>query len=201
MAAGRGQARGRCAPTRWRRPESVSARWVAFNIVGAGGLLVQLASLWVLRSGLGLHYLVATVLAVGLAIAHNFFWHVRWTWADRPASRRELVRRLARFSTTNGAISMLGNLALMAALVQVTGMHYLFANLLSVTVCSLANFVVGDLVVFDVRSAGALALVVTIGCVVAGAEPEAADLRVTVRSRSALEFTLGTMRTALMKEG
>ena len=97
---------------------SIQARWLAFNIVGARGLLVQLASLWALRSGLGLHYLVATALAIGLAIAHNFFWHVRWTWGDRPATRRELVRRLARFGMTNGAISILGNLALMAALWQ-----------------------------------------------------------------------------------
>lgn len=159
-----------------RQPESVQARWLVFNIVGAGGLVVQLASLWALRSGLGLHYLVAAPVAIGLAIAHNFLWHARWTWADRPASRWELVRRLARFSMTNGAISILGNLALMAALVELTGMHYLLANLLSVAACSLANFALATLVVFDARSTGTLALAISFGSVAAGARPEAADL-------------------------
>ncbi len=32
---------------------------------------------------LGPHYLVATALAVEMAVLHNFFWHRRWTWADR----------------------------------------------------------------------------------------------------------------------
>lgn len=128
------------------------ARWAMFNLVGAAGLLVQLACLWVLRDGLELHYALAALIAIEITIVHNFFWHVRWTWADRPTSPLEVFRRLAWFNLTNGTISIVGNLVLMAALVELAHVHYLIANLLSVTFCSLANFVVSDALVFEARS-------------------------------------------------
>jgi putative flippase GtrA len=118
------------------------------------GLLLQLGCLWTLKDGLGLHYLAAAALAIELAVLHNFVWHVHWTWADRPAARVDLVRRFVRFNLTNGAISIGGNLVLMAALVQLAHMHYLLAHLLSVAVCSLANFVISDIVVFNAGAAG-----------------------------------------------
>lgn len=135
------------------------ARWAIFNLVGAVGLLVQLGCLWILKDGLGVHYALAGLISIELTLVHNFCWHVRWTWADRLAVRCglltstvDVVRRLARFNLTNGAISIVGNLALMAALVELAHVHYLVANLVSVTACSLANFVVSDVVVFEARS-------------------------------------------------
>ena len=68
-------------------------RWAMFNAVGIAGLLFQLACLAMLKHGLGLHYLMATVVAIELTILHNFSWHVRWTWADRPGSRASLMRQ------------------------------------------------------------------------------------------------------------
>ncbi|MBI3261706.1 MAG: GtrA family protein [Acidobacteria bacterium] len=162
------------------RPYRVgAARWAIFNLVGAAGLLVQLGCLWLLTDGLGVPYAVALLAAVELTILHNFVWHVRWTWADRPSSVPELLRRLARFNLTNGAISIVGNLVLMIALVELARLHYLVANLVSVSACSLANFVVGDAVVFrDRRIAAPLAVLCTsIGWLAAAAPANAADLR------------------------
>ena len=68
-------------------------RWVMFNAVGIAGLLFQLACLAMLKHGLGLHYLMATMVAIELTILHNFSWHVRWTWADRSVSARQLDAR------------------------------------------------------------------------------------------------------------
>ena len=113
---------------------------------------MQVACLWTLRNVFDLHYLAAALLAIELAILHNFFWHVRWTWADRPATPAVLVRRLVRFNLTNGAISIIANLVLMAALVELARTHYLVAHLFSVAVCSWANFVVSDMVVFGAGS-------------------------------------------------
>ena len=73
-------------------------RWMRFNLVGAVGIGVQLAMLWLLTA-LGVPYLMATALAVETAVLHNFLWHQRFTWADRspgPASR------LLRFNLTTG---------------------------------------------------------------------------------------------------
>jgi putative flippase GtrA len=63
-------------------------RWCKFNSVGAVGIFVQFGVLFLLKSGLHFNYLAATVLAVEAAVVHNFFWHERFTWADRTSSER-----------------------------------------------------------------------------------------------------------------
>ena len=57
-------------------------RWLKFNAVGALGMIVQLGSLGLLIHVLGMHYMLATALAVEAAVLHNFLWHRRWTWAE-----------------------------------------------------------------------------------------------------------------------
>jgi putative flippase GtrA len=146
-----------------------------FNAVGVVGLLFQLACLAFLRDVLGLHYLVATVVAIELTILHNFFWHARWTWADRPTSRAGLGRQLVRFHLTNGAVSLAGSVALMAGLVEIGHIHYLAANVISVAVCSLANFVLSDRVVFaSAVSVAMLSLVPVAPVYAADLHPDAA---------------------------
>lgn len=128
---------------------SIVKRWLAFNFVGAMGILVQMAILWGLTSILHLRYLMATALAVEAAVLHNFFWHERWTWADRVAKTNTGVfSRLLYFHLTNGALSIAGNLILMTLLVEESGMRIMHANALSIAVCSFLNFLLGDRLVF-----------------------------------------------------
>ena len=101
-------------------------RWVKFNAVGALGVAVQLGTLALLVSGLRVDYLVATAVSVESAVMHNFIWHERFTWAERATNSR-LVRFFA-FNFSNGAISLLGNIALMKLLTGVVGLNYLAAN-------------------------------------------------------------------------
>jgi putative flippase GtrA len=124
-----------------------------FNIVGGIGIGVQLAALSVFRSWLKLDYLLATGLAVEIALIHNFLWHERFTWADRPATRpgQSLVR-LAKFNASNGAVSIVGNLGLMRLLVGELKFNYVAANLVAIVLCSLVNFLLGDRLVFDAEA-------------------------------------------------
>jgi putative flippase GtrA len=125
-------------------------RWFKFNAVGGVGIVVQLAALAVLRSWLKLDYLLATGLAVEIAVIHNFLWHERYTWADRPATRpMQSLVRLAKFNTSNGAVSMVGNLVLMRLLIGEVKLNYVVANLIAIFVCSLVNFLLSDRLVFD----------------------------------------------------
>ena len=64
---------------------------------------------------------------------------------------RQSLRRLLRFNLTNGAVSILGNLALMKVMVGQGHMNYLLANAIAITLCSLANFLVSDAWVFERR--------------------------------------------------
>jgi putative flippase GtrA len=131
------------------RPETLLQRWIAFNGVGAVGMAVQLAVLALLVRAGGVHYLWATLVAVEAAVLHNFVWHERWTWRARPAgSRRQIGRRLLRFHCVNGAISIAGNLALMRLLTGTLHIDPLASNIVSVLVCSIANFAASELVVF-----------------------------------------------------
>jgi putative flippase GtrA len=151
------------------RSPSRLVRWLKFNFVGGLGIAVQFTALFLLRSVLHFDYLVATAVAVQAAVLHNFVWHERFTWADRTAvdrskqhrtpgaktsSWRSSLMRLLRFQLANGAVSMVGNLALMKVMVGVGHMNYLAANAIAIALCSLANFLVSDEWVFgDVSSA------------------------------------------------
>jgi len=119
-------------------------RFLAFNIVGLGGVAVQLAALALLVAW-GVHYLAATAAAVLLSVVHNFLWHRLWTWRDRRGSARSTF---VRFVLANGAVSLAGNLGVMATLVDGAGMSPVAANLISIAVCGLLNFWLGDAFVF-----------------------------------------------------
>ena len=122
-------------------------RWWKFNFVGAIGIGVQFVALLVSKSVFHLNYLAATALAVEIAVLHNFIWHERFTWADRNP-RSSVFTRLVRFHLGNGAVSILGNLALMKVLVGYGHIHYLVANAIAIALCSLANFLLSDEWVF-----------------------------------------------------
>ena len=125
----------------WR---ATAWRWCKFSLVGAVGIGVQLGALALLTTA-GVHYLRATALAVEIAVLHNFAWHQNFTWSDREGG---IVGRLGPFHLTNGAISLVGNMALMRVLVGHFGLAPVPANLLSLSVCWLANFLAADRVVF-----------------------------------------------------
>jgi putative flippase GtrA len=57
-------------------------------------------------------------------------------------------RRFLRFNLTNGAVSVLGNLALMRVMVGQGHMNYLLGNAIAIALCSLANFLVSEEWVF-----------------------------------------------------
>ena len=129
----------------WR---SIATRWLKFNLVGGMGIVVQLLMLVMLKTGLHLHYLAATALAVETAVVHNFLWHERFTWADRPGAG---FVRFCKFNLATGLFSIAGNLVLMKLLVGIGHVNYLLANGITITACSVVNFLVSDGFVFAVN--------------------------------------------------
>jgi len=120
-------------------------RFVKFNAVGALGVVVQLVSLWLLTDVAALHYLIATPVAVLLAVVHNFVWHRLWTWRDRDV---DAPFACARFLLANGFVSLTGNLGVMTALVSGAHVQPLAANAVAIVTSGLLNFWLGDAVVF-----------------------------------------------------
>jgi putative flippase GtrA len=128
--------------------KEVFLRAVKFYAVGALGIAVQLIALYFLKPMFDPHYLWATALAVETAILHNFIWHEFWTWSDRPSSGVERAARLWRFHTSNGLLSLAGNVLLMRFLVGTLGLHYLLANIISIASLAVVNFLLSELYVF-----------------------------------------------------
>jgi putative flippase GtrA len=126
-------------------------RCLRFNLVGAIGIVVQLAMLFLLKSIFHCNYLLATGFAVEAAVINNFLWHERYTWADRVLpSWQESPLRLLRFNFANGGISIVGNLALMKGMAGLAHMNYLAADAIAIALCCLANFMLSDDWVFRV---------------------------------------------------
>jgi len=129
--------------------------WIKFNVVGLLGFALQSAVLFLLtHSTPQISYLAATATAVELAVLHNFVWHQRWTWRDRPsATMGETISRLLKFNISNGLFSIFGNLVFMSILVGRFGLPVSPANVISVAACSLCNFVLADRIAFDMHPA------------------------------------------------
>jgi putative flippase GtrA len=114
-------------------------RWLRFNLVGAMGMALQLAALALLRRLRAGVEMYACAAAVELAVLHNFFWHLHYTWRDRRTGA-PWWRKLMRFHLSNGAVSMAGNLALLRLLTRAAHLPLLLADGVAVLCCSVANF-------------------------------------------------------------
>jgi archaetidylinositol phosphate synthase len=124
----------------------VVRRWWRFNAVGIAGFVVQLVALWFLSKIAGVHYILATALAVEIAVLHNFAWHEVWTWRGLGAEGR--WRRLRRFHAANGFVSIVSNVLFTAFLMQWIGLPLLAANGVAVVSMALLNFALAELWVF-----------------------------------------------------
>jgi dolichol-phosphate mannosyltransferase len=133
------------------RVRTLACRWVKFHAVGLIGVFVQLGFLAFFKGVLKMQYLTATALAVEAAVLHNFWWHERWTWIERtreaPGSRL-LLERMIRFNLTSGAVAIVSNLVLMRILAGHFHLQYLVANLLTIIIASLANFLLSEFFTF-----------------------------------------------------
>jgi putative flippase GtrA len=123
-------------------------RFAKFNVVSAAGFAVQLATVALLTRWLDVSNVAATGLGVAAAVVHNFLWHWRWTWGDREDGSDRIGRRFLRFATSNGLVSLVGNLLIVGVLADAAGLDVVLANVVAVVVCGFLNFQIGDRVVF-----------------------------------------------------
>ena len=121
-------------------------RWLKFNTVGIGGAMVQLCALWMLHRFTSIPYVFGVMLAVEIAILHNFVWHEAWTWRGKPVEDRWW--RLLRFHLANGFVSIVSNVVLTYFYKEVAGLPLLAANFAAIVTAALLNFWVAHAWVF-----------------------------------------------------
>lgn len=123
-------------------------RFLRFNGVGALGIGVQLSTVAALTAWLHVNVAAATAIGVAAAVVHNFIWHREWTWADRRAEGRRAFLSFCSFVLSNGAVSLVGNVAIASILVGWAGFGGVAANVVAIAACGVFNYWLGDRVVF-----------------------------------------------------
>ena len=114
------------------------ARFGTFQLVGMMGAVLQIAIIRMLAGRMPI--IVATPVAVEIAVLHNWMWHERITWADRESGSR--WRRVAKFHAANGVVSIAGNTFIVAWLAGPIPVWA--ASLCAIAVCSMLNYWAAD---------------------------------------------------------
>ena len=168
------------ATTAWRQRTWSLLQWlqgfryIRFGLVGASGTVVNMLILFLAQEFLfrGIapsrtRLLASLTLAIAVATVNNFTWNRLWTWADRVAP--DQTRLLARAGVP-GHTGRGGARYLMAQFARYTlaswlgialqygltlwlsqAMHYLVANLISIVIASVSNYLANDLWTFRLR--------------------------------------------------
>jgi dolichol-phosphate mannosyltransferase len=110
-----------------------------FLVVGASGLVVNNAALFTFYQLFRLPLVVASVVAVVLAIINNFVWNDRWTFEQHNSALSVAVRRFVRFGAASCGGLVLTTLTLWL-LVNNLGFQYLLANVVAVGAGTASNF-------------------------------------------------------------
>ena len=115
------------------------ANWVQlvkFSAVGASGYVVNLAVFTTLVRGLGVHYILAAVLAFCVAVTNNFLWNRHWTFA---AAEGHMGFQAARFFTVS-VIALGFNLLVLELLVR-ADFEKVLAQALAILAATPLNFI------------------------------------------------------------
>jgi putative flippase GtrA len=121
-------------------PLPLAPRFAAFVLVGGFCLGMNTLVLWLLASGLGVHYLLATLIAFLAITPLGFLLNKVLTFRTR---RKYAPIELPRYVAAMAA-SLAANVALMYVLVSLLGVWYLAASVLVAVTLVVANFVASD---------------------------------------------------------
>ena len=113
------------------------------------GFVLQTTMLFAPVRWTGLATPAAVILAVLAAVSHNFFWHVHFTWPDRPRETR--FRRWLSFHLSTGILSVVGNVVVTMVVASGTGLPLVASNAVAVALVAMANFWVSDRLIFNAQ--------------------------------------------------
>jgi putative flippase GtrA len=107
-----------------------------FSLVGVTGVTINSLALYVLHGRLGVPLVLASAMAVELAIVNNYMLNEIWTFS----SRRPSLQRFAKFNLT-ALVALLVNVAVVWAMASM-GVLYLVGNLFGIGAAMAINLTV-----------------------------------------------------------
>lgn len=137
------RSRGRIGRSR-KRLRLPAMRFVRFSLVGASGVFVDMAVLYLLSDPTTLAWGLtrSKIFAAEAAILNNFFWNDRWTFRDLSQTQRGWRKGVKRFVKFN-LICLAGlilNVVLLNVLFNFLGLNRYVANLMAIASVTLWNF-------------------------------------------------------------
>jgi putative flippase GtrA len=116
------------------------ANWVQlvkFGMVGASGYVVNLAVYSTLVKAVGVHYILAALIAFCVAVTNNFLWNRHWTFK---ATEGHMGFQAARFFTVS--VLALGlNLIVLELLVSAGDVDKVLAQAIAILAATPLNFI------------------------------------------------------------
>src|SRR5919199_2395632 len=113
-----------------------------FAVVGIIGIFVNQLALFGLTDGLGIHYLVSSILASQLSTLNNFVLTELWVFADRD-HRSHVVFRYLVFNALNIATLSI-RVPVLFILTDLFGVHYLVSNLVAIGLTFGVRYLIAD---------------------------------------------------------
>ncbi|HWP24694.1 MAG TPA: glycosyltransferase [Candidatus Binatia bacterium] len=117
--------------------------WARFAVVGASGVLVDMAVLFLLSDpqALGLGLTRSKLVAAELAIINNFLWNDAWTFRNLVGAQRGLRHRFRRFAKFNAicGIGLVLSVVLLNLQFNLLHMNRYVANLVAIAVVAAWN--------------------------------------------------------------
>lgn len=137
----------------------LTPRFVKFGMVGASGVLVNQGVLYLAQEHLihgsrvqthadWLLLNLALAVAIFFATLNNFIWNRAWTWADRRQHEKGLLTQFGQYFLACWLAIML---QMLLTNLLAPHMEILLANLASIVLSSVLNFLVNDAWTFGRR--------------------------------------------------
>ncbi|HKB60568.1 MAG TPA: GtrA family protein [Gallionellaceae bacterium] len=137
----------------------LTPRFVKFGMVGASGVLVNQGVLYLAQTHVlhasrvhtgedWLRLNLALAVAIFLATLNNFIWNRAWTWADRKHYEKGLFAQFGQYVL---ACWLAIVLQMLLTNLLAHHMEILVANLISIVLTSVLNFLINDIWTFGRR--------------------------------------------------
>jgi dolichol-phosphate mannosyltransferase len=129
---------------RLRLSALTTSRFIRFAVVGASGVLVDMAALFLLSDprALGFGLTRSKIVAAELAIINNFMWNDAWTFRDLIGVRRgagHKLRRLLKFNAVCG-VGLVLNVLLLNLQFNLLHINRYVANLIAIGAVTAWNY-------------------------------------------------------------
>jgi putative flippase GtrA len=114
------------------------------------GMGVNTACLYLFKGVWHVPIIPASLLAIEIAIVHNFIGLRLWAWGDRQdhGHRPPFFRQLLLYNAATGIVDLAVNVSILWLLYKLFGVHYLLANIAGMIMGPFFKFWLNDKIVF-----------------------------------------------------